>query len=393
MEISFSRKIALLGIGLLLVFAVNFAFGQGITTGSVNGTVEDQQHAVIAGATVTAVQAGTNVKYTGQSNSTGYFSITALPVGAYNVSIEAPKFSKLTVNNVQVNSGVTTSLGGRTLAVGTQEVVTVEDTAPLIQTDAANISGTFETKKLADLPIGNGFDSVALYTPGVAEAGSSGFSNFNGAEIAANGQRARSNNFQLDGQSNNDNSIGGPSIFFGNQDAIQEVQVLTNYDAAYGRNMGSVVNYVTKSGTNAFHGTAFEIYNGNWADSFGNEEKSPLLGFCTGSQTPDNTAATGSPCTTPVHPRYVDNRFGGTLGGPIWRNKLWFFGSGNFERQRIGAAPFSSGGNLTPDTTGLGQLQAAFPGNSAVAALAAIGPASDRVAIAFRFNSRKPTAL
>ena len=98
------------------------------------------------------------------------------------MSIEAPKFSKLTVNNVQVNSGVTTSLGGRTLAVGTQEVVTVEDTAPLIQTDAANISGTFETKKLADLPIGNGFDSVALYTPGVAEAGSSGFSNFNGVE-------------------------------------------------------------------------------------------------------------------------------------------------------------------------------------------------------------------
>src|SRR5438105_725669 len=166
MEISFSRKVALLGIGLLLVFAVNFAFGQGITTGSVNGTVEDPQHAVVVGAKVTATAAGTGVKYEGTSNSTGYFNIGSLPVGTYSVSVDAAKFSKLTINNVQVAAGVPTSLGARILSLGTQEVVTVESGAPLVQSDPVNITGTFETKKLADLPIGNGFDSAVLYTPG-----------------------------------------------------------------------------------------------------------------------------------------------------------------------------------------------------------------------------------
>ena len=101
-----------------------------------------------------------------------------------------------------------------------------------------------------------------LFAPGVATAGSGGFSNNNGAELSINGQRARSNNYQLDGQNNNDNTIGGPSIFFGNQDTIAELQVVTNFDAEYGRNMGGVVNYITKAGTNAFHGTGYRILAG-----------------------------------------------------------------------------------------------------------------------------------
>ena len=87
--------------------------------------------------------------------------------------------------------------------------------------------------------MGNTFDSLALFLPGVATAGDASFSNNNGAEISVNGERARANNFQIDGQSNNDNSIAGPSIFFGNQDAIAEVQVVTNYDAQFGRNTAS----------------------------------------------------------------------------------------------------------------------------------------------------------
>ena len=369
MEIGFSRKFALLSESLLVIFTATFAFGQGISTGSLSGTVEDPQHAVIAGATVTATQAGTNVKISTQSTETGFFTIAGLQPGTYTVAIEAPKFSKLTINNVQVNANITTSLGGRALSLGTQEVVTVEGSAPLVQTDTMNVSGTFDTKKAADLPIGNGFDSLALFQPGMVDTADQTFSNSNGPGVSSNGQRGRSNNFQIDGQSNNDNSVAGPSYFFGNQDAIQEVQVLTNYDAQYGRNMGSVVNYVTKAGTNSFHGTAYEIYNGNWADSMENQEKSPLLGFCLPSQSP-----TADGCTQPVVPRYVDNRFGGTLGGPIVKDKLWFFGSGNFERQRVGASPFSSGSSLTPDTTGLAQLAAAFPNNAAVAALQGIGP-------------------
>src|ERR1051326_3860732 len=106
-------------------------WGQGITAGSINGTVEDQQHAVISGAAVTAIQHGTNVKYTAQSNASGYFNFASLPVGTYDLSIEAPKFAKLTVNNIPVNAGVPTGLGARILGLGTETTVTVEDTAPL----------------------------------------------------------------------------------------------------------------------------------------------------------------------------------------------------------------------------------------------------------------------
>ena len=105
------------------------------------------------------------------------------------------------------------------------------------------------------------------------------FENNNGAELSINGQRGRSNNYQIDGQNNNDNTIGGSSFFFGNQDAIAELQVVTNYDAEYGRNMGGVVNYVTKNGTNAFHGTGFEFWQGDHFDSLQNQEKKLRLRF------------------------------------------------------------------------------------------------------------------
>src|SRR4029077_8455842 len=191
--------------------------------------------------------------------------------------------------------------GAVRLEVGSStETVTVEDTAPLIEATTDQISATFDSKQAASLPISIAFDSLALFLPGVSTAGDVSFSNNNGAEFSANGQRARSNNFQLDGQNNNDNGIGGPNIFFGNQDAISEVQVVTNYSAEYGRNMGAVVNYVTKSGTNTFHGTGYEFWQGNTFSSLENEEKSPAFGFCDTGQDP---ATTG--CAVPVMPKFV----------------------------------------------------------------------------------------
>ena len=216
-----------------------------------------------------------------------------------------------------------------------------------------------------------------LFTPGVATAGSGAFSNNNGAELSINGQRGRSNNFQIDGQNNNDNTIGGPSFFFGNQDAIAELQVVTNFDAEYGRNMGGVVNYVTKEGTNAFHGTGYEFWQGDHFDSLQNQEKSPLsygqYGFCSPGVSPSTGAR--SLCS----PNIVQNQFGGTIGGPIRRDKVWFFGSANFQRNRSAGAPVFSNGALTPDATGIEQLQAAFPNDPAVATLAQWGPATLKI--------------
>jgi len=363
-------KLQRLGTILVLVLTSAALWGQGIVTGSISGTVEDQQHQVITNASVTAVQNGTNATFRGETNPVGAFQISALPVGTYTVSIEATGFAKKQINNVAVNASQSTAVGIQTLGISTaQQEVTVEAAAPILQTDSMQIGATFETQKVADLPVGNGLDIFTLLTPGVASSGDANFTNTNGAGFSANGQRGRSNSFQLDGQSNNDTSVGGPEIFFGNQDAIAEVQVLTNYSAEYGRSTGTVVNYITKAGTNAYHGDAYEFYNGNWGDSLANQDKSPLFGVCA-----KGVAAGTNGCTTPVVPRFVDNRFGGTMGGPIVKDKVWFFGSGNFERQRTGATVVSSGSLVTPDPTGLAQLQAAFPGNAAVAALAATGP-------------------
>ena len=346
------------------------AFGQGIVTGSISGTVEDPSSAVIAGARVTATQVGTNSASKTVSNAAGEFRLPGLSLGVYSVTIEAPGFTPLKVEGVTVSAGTESPLGVQALRIGAAEAVTVQGATALLQPDSVQVSQVFDTQKTANLPIGNGFDIVALLTPGVAPSGGNIFTNNNGAEFSTNGLRDRNNNFELDGQANNDTNIGGPNVFFGNQDAIEEVQVITNDSAEYGKNSGAVVNYITKAGTNSFHGTAFEFYNGSWADSFANQEKSPLLGFCP----PGVSPTTG--CTTPVLPRYVDNRWGGTLGGPILKDKLWFFGSGNFEHTRTGAAPSSSAPFITPDPTGISELEADFPNNPAVSALAAIGPAS-----------------
>ena len=360
MEIAFSRKIALLGVGLLLVFAVNFAFGQGITTGSISGTAEDQQHAVISGATVTATQAGTNQKYTTHTGSTGYFSIQSLPTGTYSVSIEAARFSKLTINNVTVSIGVDNSLGARILSIGTQEVVTVEETTPLVETNSAQITTTMNARKVSQLPLGTNFDSLALLVPGASDPGDNSFSNgTNLQNVSMNGQRGRSNNFQLDGQNNNDNSVAGPKYSIENPDLIGEFQVVSNnFSAEYGRNMGSVINYVTKSGSNAWHGSAYEAYSGNFTDSLANQEKSPLLGFCLQGQDP---ATTG--CNKPVLPKYVQNRFGATFGGPIKHDKAWFFMSFAGDRQRQALSDTTgSSGTVTPTPAGLAILENTYCG-------------------------------
>ena len=377
MQNDFRKTIASLLIVLVVVFGATFALAQGIVTGSISGTVEDPAGAVVAGAKVTATHLATNREYTAETTSTGNFNLRVLPPGQYDVRVEAKTFRTFKSVGVTVAVSNDTSMGAVKLELGAStETVTVEGAAPLIETTTDQITNTFDTQKATTLPIGNNFDTLALFLPGVSPVGDAGFSNVNGEAFSSNGQRGRANNFQIDGQNNNDNSIAGPSIFFGNQDAIQEIQVITNYSAEYGRNMGSVVNYITKQGTNQFHGTAFEFWQGNTFSSLDNEDKSPLFSgangnFCAPGQAFDPNSPT---CSKPVVPQYVDNRFGGSIGGPILKDKVWFFGSANFERQRTGGSPSSSGG-IVPTANGIQQLLAAFPNSPAGPLEAAIGPA------------------
>jgi hypothetical protein len=211
---------------------------------------------------------------------------------------------------------------------------------------------------------------LTLLIPGVVATHSNNFSNTNGTGFSTNGQRGRSNNFEIDGQSNNDNSVAGPQFFFQNEEAIDQVQVITNnFSAAYGRNMGSVVNYITKSGTNSIHGSAFYRYSGNFTSSLATGvSKGSNFGFCA----PGENSSDG--CVAPVVPRFVYNVYGGNMTAPIWKDKIFasggFFGTRFFEN---GGAT-SSGTGLVPTTDGLAALNTAFPNNNAVAILNQLNP-------------------
>lgn len=362
---------------IFLLLLTSFALGQGIVTGSMSATVQDASQGVIPNAKVTATDIARNTTVTVTTDSQGFFSFRNMPVGHYKVTIEASGFNQLILQDVEIVAGRNMVLPVQTLKVGMQsEVVEVTGATPIIETSSSQIGATFTQTTLKTMPLGyTGFDYLALFIPGVANNSTANFSNSNGSSLSNNGLRGRSNNFQIDGQGNNDNSVAGPSIFLNNQDAIGEVQVVTNnFSAEYGRNAGSVVNYVTKAGTNQLHGTAFFYDTGNWTQSLTHSQKTPYNGYCTpgqpvGTKTP-YTGASG--CRTPVVPRNVDNWFGGTLGGPIVKDHAWFFGSYKNERQR--AQSIATGSSYTPTPAGISALDSAFPGNAAVSWLKAQGP-------------------
>jgi hypothetical protein len=360
--------------GVVCLFLTASAFSQGIATGSISGTVTDPSGAVVPDAKVTAVDTATNQTFVGETNAAGLISLRSLPVGSYKVTITTKNFRSVVLEKVEVLVGQDSSLGSIKLELGQMgETVVVEGGTPLIETSTSQVTTSFSTKEVADLPLSGSFDALALFVPGVADSGDNSFSNSNGASFSSNGLRGRSNNFQIDGQSNNDNSVAGPSIFLGNQDALEEVSVITNdFGVEYGRASGSVVNYVTKSGANEFHGSGFEYYEGSFADSHANEEVNTVFGFCA----PGVVSTVAAPCNPVTKvPGYVENKFGGSIGGPIKRNKAWFFFTPYFDRQRSAGGP-STSANFTPTPAGLTELAAAFPGNHAVAALNAIGPYS-----------------
>ena len=363
---------------LALLFTTSLALGQGIATGSISGTVTDATGAVVTGAKVTATSAATGQILNAETNDTGYFTMRQVPPGAYKMRIEAKGFRPVQIPSVQVEAVKDSGLQTIKMEVASAggETVEVIEAAPVLETSTAQVTNTFDTAAVADLPTGGGYDSLALFLPGIADTGSNNFSNTNGVGFSSNGLRGRSNNFQIDGQNNNDNSVAGPSIFLGNQDLLGEISIITNdFSVEYGRASGSVVNYVTKSGTNQIHGTAFEYWTGSWADSRTNEEKSGVFNICQRGQDPVVTGC------TPVAPvsKYVENRPGFTIGGPIVKDKAWFFGSAYWDRVRTAGTSFTSGSNLTPTPNGLATLAAAFPGNPGVAALTTMGPYTVKV--------------
>jgi uncharacterized membrane protein len=284
------------------------------TTGSIKGVVVDPNGLAVANATVTQKNQQTGQTSSVTTTSEGIFSFAKLLPGKYTLTIETGSgFKKKTITDVDVKLGEN-SLGNLALDVGspTETVTVTGSQEEILSRDQSMISANFESRKVTELPSNAasfGLDTLALLVPGVAQ-NSGGGTNTNGTGLSVNGNRGRSNNFQIDGSDNNDLSVAGPNLFISNAEQVQEVQIVTNnYSAQYGRNLGSVVNYVTKSGGNTFHGSLFEYHlDERNLDSLNNRERAG----CT---------------TAPCYPsRFLSNTFGGSVGGPVY---LPLFGEGS----------------------------------------------------------------
>jgi len=363
-------QLALLGV--IAIHGASLMVAQGITTGTVEGTVTDPTGAVIPAAQIKLTDQANGLQLVQSSTGDGSFRFSLVPIGTYHALITASGFANEQVDNIQVVAGATSNLNDVKLKVANGQAMEVEvngSASALLETTDSQVTTTFSSESMQTLPLNNGFDTAVELIPGVVGTGADDFSNSNGDNYSVNGQSGRYNNFEIDGQSNNDNTIAGPQVFFGNQDAIQQLQVITNdYSAQYGRNAGAVENYITKAGTNSFHGSAFDYYQGQFLSSLSNTEKNPLFGFCPSGVSP----TTG--CAAPFLPRYVENRAGATIGGPIIRNKLFFFYSTYWDRIRTGVSPSESLPGLTPDANGLATLESLFSSDPGSSALLNFGP-------------------
>src|SRR5216683_3664865 len=295
---------------------------------SIQGTVMDSNGGAIAGAKVTVTNQGTGATRETVASAEGFYRIGGLPPGLYTVTIEAAGFKKSTSNDVAVEAETPRGLDV-TLEVGAvSEQVTVAAFAEALPTENANTGSTITAQEIARLPQvgrdpyellrltpgvfgdgarqGNGNASVFPNNSGPGGSNSSIFQVENQVQVSANGQRAASNNFTIDGVSVNSLGFGGAAVITPNQESIQEITVLSSsYSAEDGRGTGAQVKVVSKSGTNQFHGTGFFQYQDpNW-NAF-NKFHGPQLEL-------------------PSRVNTKFRQFGGSLGGPVWKDKLFFF--------------------------------------------------------------------
>ena len=335
-----------------------------VLKGSISGTVEDPQGAVVPGAQVKAINSATGATLTTTSDNSGSFRFNLIPAGTYKVEVSAQGFQTAVQDNILVSAGRDSGLGALKLTVGqASTTIEVSAAAPLIETTQSQVTNTFAGTALstfAGIQENEGLDNLALFVPGVTSARDNGFSNTNGGQgFSVNGLRGRNNDQQIDGQNNNDNSVGGPGLFLQDTEFVQQYVLITNqFGPEYGRNAGSVVNIITKSGGNAWHGSIYESENNTVMNSMTNLNKR------------FGTDANGNPLTE--MPRANDEFGGFTIGGPIVKNKAFFFGG--FDQEIISQKTLYQTGGLTPTLSGLATLAGCFPGSQSLSALQTFGP-------------------
>jgi len=311
-------------LGFLLLFVSASLIAQTFR-GTILGTVTDPQGAVISGAKVTVRNVNTGLERTTQTNTDGSYAVPELPIGTYNVTVSQSGFQTSAVTAIAIDVAAEKRVDVAMKAGQVATMVEVSgESLPQIETSTDTLGGQFEDKQIVDLPINGGdYTKMLIMVPGAAgEPNGGGDSPGSYGLFSANGNRGRANNFLLDGTDMNDGYRNLPAInqggVFGTPgtvlplNAVAELKVLSNFEAEYGRNSGAVVNIVTKSGTNAFHGAAYEDFRNAVLDS---------RNYFNSSGPKD---------------AFRNNQYGGAIGGPIVKDKTFFYLA--YEGQREGLA-------------------------------------------------------
>ncbi len=348
-------------LALMLVILPAPAMGQ-VANGSISGEVVDAQGAAIANAEVKAISKDTNKETTTTTDNSGLFRISLLPPGKYRVEVSKAGFRKAAFDNFEVSVGADRGLGTVKLEIGeVSATVEVSSTPPLVEDTEAQITNAFTAANIttfAGVLENQGLDNLALTVPGVVGNRDLGFSNTNGTGFAVNGVRGRNNDQQIDGQNNNDNSVAGPALTLSDSEFVQEYQITTsNFSAEYGRNSGSVVNIITKSGSNNVHGSVYGTESNSAFNALSNVQK-------------QSTASGFEGLNKPA--RFNDEFTGGTLGGPLWRDHVFFFGG--FDNQIVSQQQVYATGQLTPTPNGIATMLTCFGNTNSMQALQTWGP-------------------
>ena len=299
---------------LAFLFVAAFGFAQELGTGVISGEISDPQSAVVRKAQVIAVNKSTGLERKTVTNASGFFAINDLAPGSYELRVMAEGFSDH-VSQVELEVGQQASL---TVHLGVQKqqtVITIDDrdSLPLIDTASSVVDGVIDSQQIDNLPLnGRNFLELALLTPGNTIAPNFDPTKQGTVIISSAGQLGRGGNVSIDGMDDNDDVVGGMLLNVP-EDAVQEFDVATNrFSAELGRSGSAVVNVVTKSGTNSAHGSA-SIY----ARDKSLQAATPVF----------NPTDLGLSAPAGQSPQFRREQYSGTLGGPIVRNKAWWFGA------------------------------------------------------------------
>jgi hypothetical protein len=328
----------------LLLAACGAAFAQAVN-GTVVGTVTDSTGAVVPDALVTITEVNTNAARSVHTDANGYYSFPDLAPGTYRVRVEKQGFATAERNQIPVAVNSTVRADLQLQPGQLSETINIQSTVPVLQTDSAKTGETLTAVQAEQLPLGNNrnFQNLLNVVPGSTPTAfnhSRFFNPQNSLNSEVNGTSSLANNFQFEGVNDNERT-GLLQVYIPPIEAIQEVDVTTSdYDPEQGSALGAVTNVIFKSGTNDFHGSAYEIWRGDRLDARN------FFDFGTN----------GQPF---VKPRLVTNYFGGTIGGPIKRNKTFFFfdilrstdHEGQFQRLSVPTAALRSGNFSDPSLT------------------------------------------